>query len=472
MMNAYPAFVELINRYLAQRERSLSWLARRLGVNHSTVSRWLNQESRPADPETVIRIADILGIHGVEERQKLLIAAGYGYLEGQREEDALPAVDLHQAGQTQAAPPTPRAIDRTSDAPVVTHGAPSATKAPFLTPALPPQGVIGRDELLARLYELLRLDETAATDVPPVALHGMGGIGKTTLAIALGRQTEVAQRFPDGVLWSTLGPTPTIRNLLDDWGRAVGENLLGERDAKACQERLRSALFHRRMLLIVDDVWEADHGRLFMVAGPYGRTLFTTRESPAAYALTTRARTLRVDVLSPAGALALLSRLAPEVATTDMKSAQRLCKRLEFLPLALTLAGRLLAQEADVPSRMKRLVGELLERRAARLQLLEVEARPGLAAEQPASLYAILGLSVARLNQVDQERFAILSAFGGEPLTWELEAAAYLWECSAEEAELTTARFIQHGLVMQQGGQYWMHALLADYAAEMLAALG
>ena len=463
-MNTYPDFAILLNIRLQEQDRSISWLARRLGINHGTVSRWLSQDTRPADPEMVIRIADLLSVHRPEDRQKLLLAAGYGYLESQETDSSSSAT---------GSVPTPRAEEPSTSDLAMNETNPSlvASPPPYLVPALPPQGVLGREEMLARLHDQLALDAMDLTDIPPTALHGMGGIGKTTLAIAFGRQEQMTQHFPDGILWTTLGPTPTIRNLLDDWGRAIGENLLGERDAAACQERLRSALYRRRMLLIIDDVWEAAHGRMFMVAGPRCRVLFTTRESPAAYALTTREYTLRVDVLSPQAALTLFSRLAPEVTTTDEESTRRLCERLEFLPLALTLAGRLLAQEADVPSRMKRLVGELIERREARLQLLEVEARPGLDPKQPASLHAILGMSVERLSQIDQERFAILSAFGGEPLTWELGAAAYLWECEEEEAEVTISHFIQRGLVMQRGEQYWMHALLADYAAEMLAAL-
>lgn len=444
-MSVYPEFANLINDYLAEQDRSPSWLARRLGVNHGTVSRWLNQQTRPADPETVLRIADVLGVYRAQERQKLLLAAGYGYLESHAEGGSV--------GVAVAAKPS------------------DAFTPPFMAPALPPHGVVGRDELLARLGELLAVEDAEAANVAPAALHGMGGIGKTTLAIALARQAAIAQRFPDGVLWVTLGPTPVLRNLLDDWGEALGEKLLGERDEEACRKRLAAALYRRRMLLVVDDVWEAAHGQAFGVAGPHCCTLYTTREAPAAYALATRGRTLQVDVLSPQAALALLARLAPEVIRVDAPSAERLCERLEYLPLALTLAGRLLAQEADVPTRMQRLLGELIERRAARLQLLETDGRLGLEPRQPVSLQAILGMSVERLSRVDQERFAILSAFGGEPLTWEMAAAAFLWECPEEEAEATLAHLIQRGLVMQRGAHYWMHALLADYAAEMLTAL-
>ncbi len=350
----------------------------------------------------------------------------------------------------------------------------SATRipAPFMTPSLPPQGVFGRDETLTQIYDLLALSDEKATDVPPVALRGLGGIGKTTLAIALGRLETIPRIFPDGVLWVALGPNPTIRILLDGWGRALDVDLLPERDENACRDRLRAILYHRRVLLIIDDVWEVAHGDYFTVAGPRCRTLLTTRESPVAFTLATRERTLRVDVLEPTAALALLQSLAPEAVAADEQSATRLCQRLEFLPLALTLAGRLLAIEADIPSRMQRLVGELIERREARLQLLQAEGRPGLAEGQPVALQAILGMSVDRLDKTDQERFAMLSVFGGDPLTWEINATAHIWECSVEDAEDSISRFIQRGLVEPRNGRYWMHALLADYAAEMMEEMG
>lgn len=344
-------------------------------------------------------------------------------------------------------------------------------QGPFLVPAPPVQGVFGRDEDLATIAELLSLDDPGAAGVEPLALRGMGGIGKTTLAIAVGHRKDVAQQFPDGILWTALGPNPVIRLQLNEWGQVLGVDLKAERDEAACQLRLRDVLYDRQALLIIDDVWDIAHGRYFQVAGPRGRTLFTTRESPVAHALATRDRTLRVDVLKPAPALTFLLKLAPEAVAADKRAAQTLCEKLEFLPLALLLAGRLLANEADVPRRLRRLIDELTEQGQARLQLLQAEGRPGLAEDQPVSLQAILGMSVNRLDQVDQARFAMLGTFGGEPLTWEIEAAAAVWECSLEEADETTARFIQRGLVEPRDGEYWTHALMADYAEAMMKAM-
>ncbi len=342
------------------------------------------------------------------------------------------------------------------------------TSAVYQVPPLPPQGIFGREDDILNLINLLQLNVMEVKEIAPVALLGMGGVGKTTLAIALARLNIVPKLFPDGVLWTALGPNPTVRLHLDSWGRALGVDLLPERDEAACRDRLRAVLYHRRVLLIVDDVWDVVHGSYFQIAGPYCRTVFTTRDVSIAQDLVTRDRTARVNILKPEAALALLRKLAPEAVNTDEKHAMQLCERLEYLPLGLTLVGRLLANEADVPTRMQRLIGELIKHRDTRLKLLQSEGRLGLDEDQPVSLQAILGMSVDRLDKTDQERFAMLSVFGGEPLTWEIHAAAYVWECTPKEAESTTSRLIQRGLVERRGDRYWMHALLTDYASEML----
>ena len=293
------------------------------------------------------------------------------------------------------------------------------------------------------------------------------------MTLALGRLEGMRQRFPDGVLWTALGPNPTVRFLQEDWGRALGLDLLPERDENSCRHRLQEALYDRRVLLIVDDVWDIPQGSQFDIVGPAGCAIFTTRELNIAHHLATRDRTIQVDILSPDASLQLLHRLVPQAVSQNRQIAQQLCDRLEYLPLALTLAGRMLANEVDVPSRMQRLIDELLERRQARLQLLQDEGRLGLDEENPVSLQAILGLSVDRLSRLDKERFAMASVFGGEPLTWQVDMAAYVWECSLTDAEDTVAHLIQRGLVYrQEDGRYWMHALLADYAQELMDEMG
>src|SRR5690349_15593577 len=74
----YERFSEIIYKHLIKLHKSPSWLSQRLGVNRSTVNRWINGTTRPNSPETLIRIADLLGIHDLAERQELLASVGYG----------------------------------------------------------------------------------------------------------------------------------------------------------------------------------------------------------------------------------------------------------------------------------------------------------------------------------------------------------------------------------------------------------
>ena len=80
-MNA--EFGEILIEHLNQSDRSASWLAQRLQKHPSTISKWLTGESRPATPELVARIADVLGIHEGKRRGELLLSAGYAYHQGE-----------------------------------------------------------------------------------------------------------------------------------------------------------------------------------------------------------------------------------------------------------------------------------------------------------------------------------------------------------------------------------------------------
>jgi hypothetical protein len=71
-----------------------------------------------------------------------------------------------------------------------------------------------RQEYLDQLTQaLLHADDRAVgitgttPQGPRIGLHGMGGIGKTVLAIDLVNDDEVRRAFPDGIFWLTLGQT-------------------------------------------------------------------------------------------------------------------------------------------------------------------------------------------------------------------------------------------------------------------------
>ncbi|MCB9129201.1 MAG: tetratricopeptide repeat protein [Ardenticatenales bacterium] len=91
----YEDFASLLNRYLFKLDRSLAWLARRLGVSSATVSRWSSGQTLPRDLKMVYQICDILNIQS-NERETLFAAAGFIYTSENRTETTDFAVLLTQ----------------------------------------------------------------------------------------------------------------------------------------------------------------------------------------------------------------------------------------------------------------------------------------------------------------------------------------------------------------------------------------
>jgi NB-ARC domain len=442
----------LLNRHGLPEDAAGRWFEKQVGCNRRTLDRWLKRRDVPKLQEKCwpAFVAALRKRSQVPEQLDRDLAEFESWL---TQSPARSARDSRRQ-------PDVAAVQRLGNA------------APVRIPPLPAQTIQGRHEFVEDLVRQLRLSASDHLDSRPLALWGMPGIGKTTVLNALAHKSEIQDWFSGGIVWVSVGPRPSVRRLLTEIGSEFGVDLLPATDDAACVDRLRSALHRRRALLLIDDLWDAAHGRQFLLTGPQGRTILTTRESLVAYPLVTRARSLRVQELDPKAALAILHDHAPEAVERECKLAEHLCQKLGYLPLAINLAGRLIAQEADVPGRVRTIINELIKHRSARLHLTQDEQRPGLDPKKPRTVQAIIGMSVERLQRRDQDRFAVLSVFGAEPLWWPIDHAATVWHCSVREAELTTSRLIQRGLVELRDDRYWMHALIADYAGELARSRG
>lgn len=79
-------------------------------------------------------------------------------------------------------------------------------------------GLVGRDNLVHRLKERLCRERGIAL----MALTGLPGAGKTTLAASMAQDADMLEHFSDGVLWAGLGPNPDILSHLSRWGMLLG----------------------------------------------------------------------------------------------------------------------------------------------------------------------------------------------------------------------------------------------------------
>lgn len=339
---------------------------------------------------------------------------------------------------------------------------------PGIAPPLPGLMVVGREGSLADLKTLLQSKSTKHEQVGPTVVRGWPGVGKTTLVGVLGRDPEILKAFPDGVLWTSLERKPELMTKLADWGRVLGtDDLLRTPTADEAVVKLAALLRHRRMLLIVDDIWDQAHAIPFIRAatGTSCALLATTRLTHVAEDLSPGGQRIYVlPVLSEADSLVLLRYLAPAVVEQYPEECRELVGDLGYLPLALQVAGRLLKAEA----RMGLSVVDLIEGIRTGAKFLE-EPAPIDRAEgmvRP-TVQALLKRSTDELDEATRNCFAYLGPFAPKPATFDSVAMSAVWEVA--DPAPTIRKLVSHGLLEPVGaGRFQMHELLVKHARSLL----
>ncbi len=152
---------------------------------------------------------------------------------------------------------------------------------------------------------------------------------------------NIQAAFPDGLLWTTLGETPGDLAARTDY---LVEKLTGQPPASAslsdAADRLRRALGSRRMLIVIDDVWNAAHLRPLLEGGPACARLVTTRDAAT---LPDRASEIRVDAMRSDEAKALLAQGIAGGAPSGSLAA--LAERVGQWPLLLRLVNGVVKDE-------------------------------------------------------------------------------------------------------------------------------
>ncbi|MBL7489668.1 hypothetical protein I6A60_23110 [Frankia sp. AgB1.9] len=319
-----------------------------------------------------------------------------------------------------------------------------------LLPQLPVR-FVPREVDAERVGELLR--DPAAGQV--VALVGMGGAGKSTLAAAVAQDRVVAEAFPDGVAWVGIGQSPVVANRL-----AKVLTLFGDpapvRDAEEGIRRLRALLTGARALIVLDDVW--DVSVLDAFDAPSGVRLLVTCRSKDRYTLYTGTTVHDVAELDHDTARRMLASYAQRPVGGLPPIADELLARCGGLALALALVGAMVATNRG-----------RWERVAERLRLASLIAVPGTFRGYPhPTLFAAIDASVAALPAEQALRFQELAVFGGRSTVPEALVIG-LWQTTSGLGELAAADLIsqleQRSLVQidPESGAVRVHDLLVEY---------
>ncbi|MBL7257893.1 FxSxx-COOH system tetratricopeptide repeat protein [Paractinoplanes lichenicola] len=169
----------------------------------------------------------------------------------------------------------------------------------------------------------------------PVALQGMGGIGKTQVAM------EYAHRFRnayDFVWWIDADPVTFVDTQLSDLARELGLAPDGgiADQAQAVLGALRRGRTLSRWLVIFDNAEDIAAVSRFLPSGPGGHVIVTSRDA----GWSERAQVVQVDVFDRRESVAHLRRRVPSLRGED---AARLAELLGDLPIAVAAAGAWLA---------------------------------------------------------------------------------------------------------------------------------
>jgi tetratricopeptide (TPR) repeat protein len=340
----------------------------------------------------------------------------------------------------------------------------------YNVPRQPARPLVGRASVVREVKRQL-------FDGEDVGLHGgLPGIGKTAVAVHIANDPQVVARFPDGVLWVSLGRIPAVTPLLNGWGVALGispEVLADAKDPASLGRTIRNALGRRRVLLIVDDAWDEDEALAFKVGGSDCAHLLTTRFENVANTFIGEAFNegdlIAVQELGSSDGLALLAELAPAAVRERPGDAERCVGAVGGLPLALILVGNHLRRNSR-PSRRLEQAFQTVLTAEKRLQLDLKVAPVDLPAYWPAglspSLYAMIKLAEEPLDPETRRTLRTLTVFPPKANTFSREAAAAV--SGAPEA---VDGLWDHGLLelaSEADERYAMHQSIADYARESL----
>ncbi|MEU5858931.1 tetratricopeptide repeat protein [Nocardiopsis dassonvillei] len=315
--------------------------------------------------------------------------------------------------------------------------------------------------------------EDSSSGVVVSALAGMGGVGKTALALAAGAIAHYKEWFCAHLYVDLRGYTPGTEQLsaeaaLDVLLRQMGVDPqdippeVAERSAfyrSALTKLSQADERHRPVLVVADNARSTAQVRPLLPGPGRHRLVATTRGGLHSL---TGARHLDLDVLDPEGSLALLTFALttndpkdPRVA--DQEALRRLAWLCGHLPLALEIAAAQLARKPRLsPGRL----AERLEQATSRVDKLK---DPGPDAERSRALRAVFDTSLDQLSPQEVRVFLLVASAPGP--TTSTTSSAVLTGFPEDEVEETLEELeAAHLLTQPAPGRWGAHDLLADHA--------
>jgi len=327
---------------------------------------------------------------------------------------------------------------------------------------IPLSGVVefvGRETDLQNLHQLLQENE----QVVIAAVAGMGGVGKTELALQYARNHR--ETYKGGICW-LLAKVGDVGIQIVQFARThldlnLPEGLDVFAQVQYCWRHWREG----DVLLVLDDVGEYELVKPYLPSSSSRfKVLITTRQHLGA-----SIKELSLDVLQPQAALELLKSFlkeTPQRIEQELAVANQLCEWLGYLPLGLELVGRYLKRKVDVS--LTEMLRRLEKKRLEQAALIKPEG--DMTAQR--GVLAAFELSWQELNDDDKQLGCLLSLFAAGPIPWDLVEQCLPEEDEEELEEIRDEKLLNlHLLQRKDEGVYQLHPLLREFFQYKLTGL-
>ncbi|HEY9691096.1 MAG TPA: SAV_2336 N-terminal domain-related protein [Oculatellaceae cyanobacterium] len=363
--------------------------------------------------------------------------------------------------------------------PEVKHRQPQLSKqsqlsnSPKYIPYADTANFVGRTQELETLHQELQQQNRVAI----LAVAGMGGVGKTTLAAQYARQYE--NDYPGGICWLNARETNLAAEIVQFVQLYVALEVPQKLGGKVLSltEQVRWCLQHWQppeglVLVVLDDVTNLAGYREILPTNNRFRVLMTTRLRNLDRNVV---REISLDVLSEEEALQLLSAILGENdkrIEREKEAAKSLCAWLGYLPLGVELVTNYLTDNPDLSlaAMLKR-----LKKKRIGDEALNSSQWENLSTAQR-GVKAAFELSWQELNPIAQLIAEFVSLFALNGFVWEwLQSKAELFNWELEDINEAKKQLYKRHLIqrlVETEGCYTIYPLIREFLQAKLTGSG
>ncbi|KAK8300867.1 hypothetical protein V6Z12_D05G423200 [Gossypium hirsutum] len=237
---------------------------------------------------------------------------------------------------------------------IMSQGATSKGNKPRLQPtSLMDVAVehVGRADEKQEMLELLKSNNSDGVCV--LSIVGMGGMGKTTLAQLVYNDPSIKESF-DHKSWVCVSDDFDAVNITKTILRSLDADSRDENDLNLLQVKLKEKLYGKRMLLVLDDIWNESYSDWTILRAPFGagtKIIVTTRLQKVSSNVDS-VKAFYLDKLSHHDCLSIFAQHALKARNFDghlqfKEIGENIVRRCNGLPLAAKAIGSLLRTVTD-----------------------------------------------------------------------------------------------------------------------------